>query len=115
VSDRITFADVEQLNTGPLSEILGIVRNGHDHALGHSPGCSEKDVLKDQLVDTVGYYTEKQDHLPDIGGRDADTFVQYFADRTYIMQWKEDHEIDTRLRWDTEKTPEDIAIEVSDE
>ena len=115
VSDRFTFGDVEQLDTEHLSEILEIVKNGHDHGLVHSPGCSETDVLTDALVDTIGYYTEKQDHLPDIAGRAANTLIQYFADRTYIMQWKKDHEIDTRLRWDTEKSPEEIAVEVTDE
>lgn len=102
VNGNLSFPDIEQLDYDQVALLLDFIKEDTE----------DEPAFMDHVVDMVAHRTTVRDYLPDFDLRDAETFVQYFADREYIDQWKNNMEIDYRLQWATEKSPEDIALEV---
>lgn len=102
VEGSFSFADVEELDSYDLALMLDLMKEDID----------DESKFMETVVDSLAHKTTVRNHLPDFDLREVETFVQYFADRDYVRQWKEDMEIDYRLLWDTSKSPEDVALEV---
>jgi len=104
VNESISFNDIEELDFDELALLLDFIKEETENEA----------VYMDHVIDMIAYKTTIRDYLPDFDLNDAETFVQYFADRDYIHQWKKDMEMDYRIQWSTDKSPEDISLEVLD-